>query len=311
VQPTAAPPPPPEQDAATGADNWPWYFGLLALVVGLLGSVAASFLIGGIWIAAGGDSDDAAFIVIGTAVQSVIFIAAVVWLAKTRGPVTFLDFGLRRAPFWPTVGKMVAIMGSYLVILAIYNALVHLSADDTPDKLGANAGIFGMLCFGVLVAVLAPISEEVFFRGMIFRSFSNGFGVWGGAIASGVLFGALHIDSFASERLLQVVPLGLLGIMFALLYAWSGTLYSTIALHATNNSLAVLVYANDHNSDFGVALAGVLWLLMMIGCTIGWRLTDNGEPAPPAPPAPLDPPVPPHFVSQSPADRPDFPWGQP
>lgn len=275
MPPPAALPPPPPAEGSEPADNWPWYFGLLALLVGLLGSFAASALLAGIWLLTGGDTDDSAFIVIGTAAQSLIFVLAVVMLARSRGPVSARDFGLRRAPLWPTVGKAVAIMASYLVILAVYNAIVHLSSDDTPDKLGANAGIFGMFCFAILVAVIAPIAEELFFRGMVFRSFANGIGVWGGAIASGVLFGALHIDSVESERLLQVVPLALLGVMFALLYAWTGTLYSTIALHATNNSLAVLVYASDKHSDFGMVFAVVLWILMITGCCIGWKVTDN------------------------------------
>jgi len=326
---------------ATGADAWPWYFGLLTLAVGIFASLVVSLVLGGFWIAAGGKVDDASFYVLTTAIQAFIFVGSAVGIARTRGRVTPRDFGLVRAPFWPTVGRMIAVMASYLVLLGIYNSLVHLAQDDTPDKLGASSGVLGMLCFGILVAVLAPIAEEIFFRGMIFRSFSNKLGIVGGAIASGILFGALHIDSLSSDRLLQVVPLAVLGILFALCYAWTGTLYSTIALHATNNSLAVLVYAQDHNSDFGVALACVLWVLMMIGCTLGWRLTDRGgESAPPAaphpaapvpaapqpyfqhaaaPPPPAAPPAPP--PSQPPAqppvqyppppDHPDFPFGRP
>jgi membrane protease YdiL (CAAX protease family) len=84
-----------------------------------------------------------------------------------------------------------------------------------------------MFFFALLVAVLAPIAEEIFFRGMIFRSLWNGMGLWPAAIVSGVLFGALHIDATTSERLLQVVPLVVLGVSFALLYSWTGTLFAT------------------------------------------------------------------------------------
>jgi hypothetical protein len=306
----------------TGAEAWPWYYGLLALFGGLIVSLVVSSIIAAIWIVAGGNVHDSGLIVVGTAIQSVIFIGTVWFLASLRGKATTREFGLLRAPFWPTVGKMAGVMVTYLILLAIYSSLVHISSDDTPDKLGANAGILGMLFFGIMVAVLAPISEEIFFRGMIFRSFANGMGVWGGAIVSGLCFGALHIDSFASSRLLQVVPLAVLGIMFALLYAWSGTLYSTIALHCTNNSLAVIVYANDHHSTFGVVLAIVLWLSMMVACATGWKLTDRGgdegpKPELPAPPyapqptfAPPGHPQPQTFNPPQP-DRPDFPWGQP
>jgi membrane protease YdiL (CAAX protease family) len=138
-----------------------------------------------------------------------------------------------------------------------------------------------MFFFAILVAVLAPIAEEIFFRGMIFRAFKNGMGLWPAAIVSGLLFGALHIDALSSERLLQVVPLAVLGVSFALLYSWTGTLYSTIALHATNNAIAVAAYADKHHSDFGLALSGVLWLLMMLGCGFGYLITDRRSDVPP------------------------------
>jgi membrane protease YdiL (CAAX protease family) len=198
------------------------------------------------------------------------------------GSFAWRDFGLVRAPFWRTVALMGAVMITYFLILGAYNELVNLAPDDAPDKLGAGAGDMRMFFFAVLVAVLAPIAEEIFFRGLIFRALWNGWGLWPAAIVSGLLFGALHIDATTSERLLQVVPLAVLGISFALLYSWTGTLYSTIALHATNNAIAVAAFANEHHSDFGLVLAGVLWVLMMLGCGFGYLVTDRRTDVPPS-----------------------------
>jgi membrane protease YdiL (CAAX protease family) len=244
-----------------------------------------------IWAALGGDyNNDKAFLVMASAVQEVIFVVAAVAIARTSGRVTMRDFGLVRAPFWPTFGKAAAVIFSYFVILAAYSSVVHLTSDDAPRKLGADSGQLGMLAFALLVAVLAPIAEELFFRGMVFRSLANKLGVWGGAIVSGLIFGAFHIDSLAQSRLLQVVPLAVLGVLFAVLYAWSGTIYSTIALHATNNALAVAVYAHQQHSNFGIVLAGCIWLAMITGCVVGWRFTDRGG-EPPELPEPPDAPV--------------------
>lgn len=290
VPPPVTPPPPgtppPGSLGPSGASGWRWFYALYAFFGGLVVSQIAVLILSGIWVSLNDTtleklSDDSNFIVVASFVSQLLFIGTAVFVAKLSGSFRWRDFGLVRAPFWKSVALMAAVMGSYLVILGIYNQLVNLAPDDAPEKLGANAGDLNMLFFALLVAVLAPIAEEIFFRGMIFRALWNGIGLWPAAIASGLLFGSLHIDSLSSDRLLQVIPLAVLGISFALLYSWTGTLYSTIALHATNNAIAVAAYAEKHNSDFGLVLAGVLWILMMLGCGFGYLLTDKKSDLPP------------------------------
>lgn len=279
--------PPPGTMRVGGPDSWPWWYALLAFIGGFVVSQIGVLVVGAIWIAlSGGDfealSDDTSFTVLASAVSELLFIATAVWVARMSGSVSARDFGLRRAPFWPTFWRALAVMVGYFVLLGIYSQLVNLTPDDAPEKLGAQAGTLGMLFFALMVAVVAPIAEEVFFRGMIYRALRNGIGVWAAAIISGVLFGAMHIDSVDSDRLLQVIPLAILGIAFALLYQWTGTLYATIALHATNNAVAVAAYAEKHNSDFGIVLAVVIWTLMMAFCIVGYRITDPDRTRPPS-----------------------------
>ncbi len=272
--------PPPGSLGPTGAERWRWYYAAYAFFGSLIVSQVVVLVIGGIWAAVGDKDltqlqDSSGFIVAASAVNELFFIATAVFVARMSGSFHWRDFGLVRSPLRRTVVLTVAMLISYFAFLAIYSQLVQLAPDDAPEKLGANAGNLQMLFFALLVAVLAPIAEEVFFRGMIFRALWNGIGLWPAAIVSALLFGSLHFDALTSERLLQVIPIAVLGISFALLYAWSGTLYAAIALHATNNAVAVAAFAEKNNSDFGLALVAVLWVLMMLGCGLGHRLTDK------------------------------------
>lgn len=260
---------------AAGAEGWPARFGLFTLFGGFLAAQVAIGFLAVFFELAGGSFEDPGFIVLASIIQGVVFVAVAVAIARTRGPVSARDFGLVRAPFLATAGKAVAIFFAYLLMFGLYSQLVNLTADETPDKLGADSGTLGMLGFVLMASIVAPFAEEFFFRGMVFRSFANGMGVVLAAFASGVLFGALHIDSLASERLLQVIPLALLGVLFALLYAWSGTLFAPIALHATNNAMAVAYYAVDNDSTLGLVLAVVAWAMMMAACIFGYRWTDR------------------------------------
>lgn len=274
--------PPPGRLGLAYADGWRWFHAAFAFVGGFVASQIAVLILGAIWVAATGvkfDSLDAdsSFVLAASAINEVFFVVAAYFVARIIGPVSLRDFGLLRAPFWGTVWKMGVVLVAYYGVLAAYSGLVDLQPDTAPEKLGANSSNLHMLFFAILVGVMAPIAEEFFFRGFLYRALRNGLGVAGAAIVSGLLFGALHIDSGSTERLLQVVPLAVLGVSFALLYQWTGTLYSTIALHATNNSIAVAAYADKHNSDFGMIVAGVVWVVMMLGCALGPRLTDRRD----------------------------------
>ena len=58
-----------------------------------------------------------------------------------------------------------------------------------------------------LVAVVAPIAEEFFFRGFFFGALRNWRGLWPAAIITGLVFGAIHVGSAEAAFLL---PLALL-----------------------------------------------------------------------------------------------------
>ncbi|MCC7363581.1 MAG: CPBP family intramembrane metalloprotease [Dehalococcoidia bacterium] len=93
---------------------------------------------------------------------------------------------------------------------------------------------WGMAIFAVLAIVFAPLSEEIFFRGLVF----GGFARWGFAIAgplSAVIFAASHVDPGT------LIPFTIVGLMFAWLYRSSGSLWDSIAAHAMFNSISTFL----------------------------------------------------------------------
>lgn len=216
--------------------------------------------------AVGGDADGAPFTIAATMLQGIVFLFTALALARSRGPVRAQDFGLQAIKLkhaaWITLGVGV----SYYALLALYSSLVQLEPDSTPNKLGADGGDAGIAGLVVAAVLIAPVVEEIFFRGMIFRSLRNGLGVAAAAVISGSFFGMLHWDFATVERLLQVIPLIAFGIALALLYAWSGSLWGPIVLHCFNNALASAVVAFNRGSAFGVVLATLAWLAVTGGC---------------------------------------------
>jgi membrane protease YdiL (CAAX protease family)/uncharacterized RDD family membrane protein YckC len=89
----------------------------------------------------------------------------------------------------------------------------------------------------LVIAVLAPVTEELFFRGFVFAGLRSRWSLWPAALAVGLIFGIVH----APTGLTAVVPLAGLGVALCWLYDRTGSLWPCVAAHVLNNSLALVV----------------------------------------------------------------------
>lgn len=93
------------------------------------------------------------------------------------------------------------------------------------------------LLFNVfMIGLLPAIGEELLFRGIIQRLFSEwskniNIGIW----TSAILFSAMHMQFYG------FVPRMMLGALLGYLFAWSGSLWLPIIAHFVNNALAVVL----------------------------------------------------------------------
>jgi uncharacterized protein len=114
----------------------------------------------------------------------------------------------------------------------------------------------GFLLTLVGVAVVAPIAEEIVFRGFLYGGLRQRIGVIGAMLVSASFFTALHmsLDLF--------IPIFVLGIFLAWLYEYTGSLYPGILLHAANNAISVvLLFLLQASGLFPVSPAQVFqWL---------------------------------------------------
>jgi membrane protease YdiL (CAAX protease family) len=85
----------------------------------------------------------------------------------------------------------------------------------------------------VAVVILAPIAEEVFFRGVVFNAWLREGGRRWAYIGSAALFAVIHLS------LVSLLPIFLLGLALAWVYERTGNLLAPIAMHATVNGISV------------------------------------------------------------------------
>jgi membrane protease YdiL (CAAX protease family) len=128
------------------------------------------------------------------------------------------------------------ILGVFSLLMFIDLLLrVTLGSENSGEPGGGlsagEAGIWGLAFAVVSACLLAPLAEEVLYRGILFQSFRNRLGVLPAAILSSLIFAILHFyDGYG------LASVGVFGLSCALLYAATGSLGACIALHLLYNS---------------------------------------------------------------------------
>lgn len=243
--------------------RWPPWAGPLALICGLVigivgGGIAAAVIPGG---DAHGTLSPAA-IDVATVIQDLGFVAAVLVIAARFAPVRARQLGLvgPRSAWQAVVLVPVAIVLVSLLAYAWFAALGRSGQEkEFVKEIGGNAGTLSVLAVCALVCVVAPICEELLFRGFIFTALRNWKGMWPAAIITGLLFGGVHAGSAPA---VDLVPLAFLGFGLCLLYRITGSLYPCIAAHSLNNSIA---YGSLESWTFLQVIALIGGSLLLIG----------------------------------------------
>lgn len=90
---------------------------------------------------------------------------------------------------------------------------------------------------GLFVVVLAPLTEEIFFRGVLYNALKHRLGHGWAAPINGVIFAAIHLSWIG------FLPRMLMGWLLANFYQRSGSLWVPIIAHGVNNAAALMVLA--------------------------------------------------------------------
>lgn len=264
VTPTAGPPywTPPSAPAPEPGPRWPafpWWAPLPALAIAFVVAMVVFVVSAGLADAFGADVDledpPTGIIVVGTMAQDFgLIVFAFVFAAMGGSRPTLEMFGFRQTRLWAAIGWTALTFISFYVFSFIWALVVGIEeSDDLAVELGAKDSTLNLVVIALLVTVIAPITEEFFFRGFCFPAFARKIGVAGAAIAVGVIFGAIHIGS---AKLEFIPPLMIFGALLCLLAWRTDSLLPCIALHAVNNALAL-----------GVSLGWEWWEVVIAAVT--------------------------------------------
>lgn len=168
-------------------------------------------------------------------------------LMKIPGPwYCTLSVGLPKwSDLWrvpsAVIANFVVRFGVLIVIVLAIPGITHQLQSNNPlAGVHTFKAIMVMMILGVL---LAPICEELLFRGLLLRAITRKYGFVVGTIGSSVLFGLGH----APEEPTVLAGLALASVMFSfgvmqcLLVRWTNRLTPGIGVHMTLNAIGILL----------------------------------------------------------------------
>jgi membrane protease YdiL (CAAX protease family) len=207
----------------------------------------------------------------GVLIVDVLFLVALIPLYRA-GRLGLADLGFRKTPRKLVVGLFLLGLAGTTIFDVVWHTIVSLPRVE--DRLGSlpHRSTLVIVLTGVALCLSAPIVEETFFRGFLYRSLRNRLPVLPAALIVGVVFGLGHTQYPLLERPQQAV----FGIIACLLYERSGSLLPGIALH-------MLIDA----SAFEFALTDTAWIVpsvflaggvvVLYGGTVATRVSGRSE----------------------------------
>ena len=182
--------------------------------------------------------------------------AVVVWIFVVRsGALSWADMG------WPTwqgsalrdilraVGASIAIMLPATFGVLIFGGLLAMILGvEAPDVLPTPSDALEGLAVVLVASILAPVGEELFFRGFALTAWGRDLGARSAIIRSAIFFALIHIVNItsgtfsegAAQALLQTAVILPLGFVLGWLFVRHG-MAGAIGGHLTYNSLLLVL----------------------------------------------------------------------
>ncbi len=162
--------------------------------------------------------------------------------AGGAGPLLGLRARWSDLPVGLAAGLASAIVTTIVSFAVLSDDEVKTLESKAEETVGRASGLAATVLLVLVLCLATPIAEEVFFRGVLFRSLHRVAGLAVAVVVGGVVFGLVHYDASPIPGIVVGVQLGLLslfGVVLCVLAHCTGRLTAGIVAHAAFNSATV------------------------------------------------------------------------
>ncbi len=187
------------------------------------------------------------------ALQTLVYVGIVALLVVGPGALSWREMGVSRFGAAPArdllLGAVVAV--PVLIVTLVLGGLLSRFVEPSPSPLPAAGTVAGLALNLVSGAILAPVGEELFFRGFTTTAWARAVGAVPAIVRGAVLFALVHgltISAATFSEGLQHAVFSFLallpvGITLGWLFLTRRSLYASIGLHAAFNGIQLVLLA--------------------------------------------------------------------
>ena len=169
------------------------------------------------------------------------------YLYLLRHSSTFKTIGLKRPRWRDPLYGLLAAPAYYVVYLLMVGIVSHyvpgLNVDQHQDIGFSDVhGALQLSLTFISLVVLPPLAEEIMMRGFLYSSLKKIMKIVPAAIATSLIFAALHLPEGGAAGPLYIAALDtfILSLFLVYLREKTGSLWASITLHAIKNGVAFL-----------------------------------------------------------------------
>jgi membrane protease YdiL (CAAX protease family) len=229
--------------------TWGWFEAVgvyfLAFLGGGLATIPIILALGDTTVGGAiGRSEIIATIVADVVITGILVVWLTRWHAEWRAAMVFPERSrLGRHLLFGAIAGAILVPAAGLVSLGLQVLFQQVAGRDvtTPEQVAPGLSPSATVLLVLLAVIVAPISEEFFFRGVLFRTVRDRHGFWPAAFASAIPFGLVHyVPAPAVDALLLQVTMVFTGLGLAWVYERRGTVVAPAAAHIVFNVVGVV-----------------------------------------------------------------------
>ena len=159
-------------------------------------------------------------------------------MARPGSIANAASLGFRR-PVVPALRPATLAYLAYIGCAILIALLIQPEQDDVTEQLGYGDSATADVIVAALVIGVAPLTEELFFRGFMFAGLRRRMPFIAAAVISAGVWGLFHYTGSGTWGV--VIQLAAFGVILSWLYQRTGSIWPPVAVHALNNALAFAI----------------------------------------------------------------------
>ncbi len=171
-------------------------------------------------------------------IQAVVLLILLWLFVFYRNRATWYDLGIK--PFSILKGIFLTLFGIIAIffidiVYTIFLRFIPWDTDKNKIRLLIENKNISLTMLFIVAVIIAPICEELFFRGFLFPAFKKKMTTFSAMFLSSILFAVFHLEPT------QLIPLIGIGFILSFVYEKAESLIPSVLLHSLNNLIAIII----------------------------------------------------------------------